>query len=454
MKKIGIGKEILIYKRILKMNFSEFIEGKKKVCVIGLGYVGLPLALLLAKKFKVIGFDANLKRINELKQGFDRTKEFSNQDLKKFAIKFSNDEKVIKECDLIIVAVPTPIDKLKDPDLSYVKKASKIVGKNLKKGAIVVFESTVWPGLTEEICVPILEKESGMKWKKDFFVGYSPERVNLGDKEHTIEKIVKIVAGDTPETAKLLARIYGAVIKAGVYVAPNIKTAEAAKVIENIQRDLNIALMNELSLIFHRLGIDTKEVLKAAGTKWNFLKFEPGLVGGHCIGVDPYYLAYKAKEVGYIPQLILAGRNINESIPKFVAEETVKLLVKAKKKINGSKILMLGFTFKENVPDVRNTKVYDLVKVLWEFGVETIVYDPVADKEITKAEYGIDLVDDYKNYIPYDAVIVAVRHEVFRKTFDITVLKKLCSDPCILIDIKGLYSRKKALEKGIIYWRL
>jgi UDP-N-acetyl-D-galactosamine dehydrogenase len=266
----------------------------------------------------------------------------------------------------------------------------------LKKGAVIVYESTVWPGLTEEVCVPILEKESGLKWKQDFFVGYSPERVNPGDKEHTIEKIVKVVAGDTPETAQFLAELYGAVIPAGVYVAPDIKTAEAAKVIENIQRDINIALMNELSLIFHRLGIDTKEVLKAAGTKWNFLKFEPGLVGGHCIGVDPYYLAYKAREAGYIPQLILAGRGINEFIPKFVAEETVKLLVKAGKEIKGSKVLVLGFTFKENVPDVRNTKVYDLVKELKEFGIIAYIYDPIANKKEVLKEYGIELLEDFE----------------------------------------------------------
>jgi len=357
-----------------------------KICVMGLGYVGLPLAVLFAKKFNVVGFDVNPKRIEELKRGLDKTGEVTEEELQNCNIEFSSNEEVIKGCDVVIVAVPTPIDKLKDPDLSYVKKASQIVGRNLRKGTVVVYESTVWPGLTEEVCVPILEKESGLKWKEDFFVGYSPERVNPGDKEHTIEKIVKVVAGDTPETAKFLAELYGSVIKAGVYVAPDIKTAEAAKVIENIQRDINIALMNELALIFHRLGIDTREVLKAAGTKWNFLKFEPGLVGGHCIGVDPYYLAYRARESGYIPQLILAGRGINEGIPKFIAEETVKLLAKAGKPINNSRVLVLGFTFKENVPDVRNTKVYDLIKELWEFGISTVIYDPIADEKAAKRE--------------------------------------------------------------------
>ena len=425
-----------------------------KLCIAGLGYVGLPLAVLFAKKFKVIGFDVNPKRIEELKQGIDRTGEVNDEELRNENLEFSSDERVVNECDVVIVAVPTPIDKLKDPDLSYVKKASEIVGRNLKKGTIVVYESTVWLGLTEEVCVPILERESGLKWKKDFFVGYSPERVNPGDKEHTIEKIVKVVAGDTPETAEFLAKLYGAVISAGVYVAPDIKTAEAAKVIENIQRDINIALMNELSLIFHRLGVDTKEVLKAAGTKWNFLRFEPGLVGGHCIGVDPYYLAYKAREAGYIPQLILAGRAINEGIPRFVAEEAVKLLVKAGKTVNGSRVLVLGFTFKENVPDVRNTKVYELVRELKEFGVEPVIYDPVADKEGAKREYGVELAEDYRGFKPYDAVVVAVRHRVFAEEFDLDRLKELCTEPCVLVDVKGMYEKDEAFLKGIIYWRL
>ena len=425
-----------------------------KICVMGLGYVGLPLAVLFARKFNVVGFDVNPQRIEELKYGIDKTGEVTKEELQNCNIEFSSEEKVIKNCDVVIVAVPTPIDKLKDPDLTYVKKASQIVGKNLKKGAVVVYESTVWPGLTEEVCVPILEKESGFKWKRDFFVGYSPERVNPGDKEHTIEKIVKVVAGDTPETANFLAELYGAVIKAGVYVAPDIKTAEAAKVIENIQRDINIALVNELALIFHRLGIDTREVLKAAATKWNFLKFEPGLVGGHCIGVDPYYLAYKAREAGYIPQLILAGRGINEFVPRFVAEETVKLLARAGKPINGSKVLVLGFTFKENVPDVRNTKVYDLVRELWEFGIKTIVYDPVADKEGTKKEYKVELSETYQKFAPYDAVVVAVRHKVFMEEFDLEKFVQICTRPCILIDIKGLYDKERAIAQGIVYWRL
>ena len=424
-----------------------------KICVMGLGYVGLPLAVLFAKKFNVVGFDVNSKRIEELKRGLDKTGEVTKEELQNCNIEFSSNEEVIKGCDVVIVAVPTPIDKLKDPDLSYVKKASQIVGRNLRKGTVVVYESTVWPGLTEEVCVPILEKESGLKWKEDFFVGYSPERVNPGDKEHTIEKIVKVVAGDTPETAKFLAKLYGSVIKAGVYVAPDIKTAEAAKVIENIQRDINIALMNELALIFHRLGIDTREVLKAAGTKWNFLKFEPGLVGGHCIGVDPYYLAYRARESGYIPQLILAGRGINEGIPKFIAEETVKLLAKAGKPINNSRVLVLGFTFKENVPDVRNTKVYDLIKELWEFGISTVIYDPIADEKAAKREYGIELAKSYEKTAPYDAVILAVRHKVFIEKFSLGYLEDLCSLPPIILDIKGVFLSTKK-RKETFYWSL
>jgi len=437
----------------MEATFEEFLSGKRKIAVIGLGYVGLPLAILLSTKFKVIGFDISKGRIEELKKGKDRTKEVSDEILTNTKIEFSYNEEILREANLIIIAVPTPIDKLKDPDLTFIKEASKLVGRNLKRGAIIVYESTVWPGLTEEVCVPILEKESGLVWKRDFYVGYSPERVNPGDKEHTLEKIVKVVAGDTPETAKLLAEIYGSVIKAGVYIAPDIRTAEAAKVIENIQRDINIALMNELSIIFHYLGLDTKEVLETASTKWNFLRFEPGLVGGHCIGVDPYYLARKAKEVGYIPQLILAGRAINEEIPKFIAREIVKLMIKHDKKVKGGKVLVMGFTFKENVPDVRNTKVYDLIAELKEYGIEVVVYDPIADKEVAKKDYNICLVDDYESFRPYDVVLVAVKHKEF---FDINVKKfvEISTNPPILIDIKGIYPKSEALESGIIYWRL
>lgn len=350
--------------------------------------------------------------------------------------------------------MPTPVDKLKNPDLNFVKSASKLVGRNLSKGSIVVYESTVWPGLTEEVCIPILESESGLRWMKDFNVGYSPERVNPGDKEHSIENVIKVVSADCEEVAELLCKIYGSVIKAGVYKASSIKTAEAAKVIENIQRDLNIALMNELAIIFHRLGLDTKEVFDTAATKWNFLRFEPGLVGGHCIGVDPYYLTYKAKEAGYTPQLILAGRGINEYIPRFVAEETVKLMIKNDKKVKNGKILILGFSFKENVSDVRNTKVFDLYNELREFGLKVYVYDPIADREDTESEYNLKLIPKPEKFKPYEAVLVAVKHREFIEKINLLYIDRLSTKPPILVDIKGIFDKREASALGIIYWRL
>ncbi|MCS7203522.1 MAG: nucleotide sugar dehydrogenase [Thermodesulfovibrio sp.] len=424
------------------------------MCVVGLGYVGLPLALILSKKFKVIGFDINSKRIEELKRGFDKTGEILAETIERSSIEFSSDEEIIKDCSLIIVAVPTPVDKLKNPDLNFVKSASKLVGRNLSKGSIVVYESTVWPGLTEEVCIPILESESGLRWMKDFNVGYSPERVNPGDKEHSIENVIKVVSADCEEVAELLCKIYGSVIKAGVYKASSIKTAEAAKVIENIQRDLNIALMNELAIIFHRLGLDTKEVFDTAATKWNFLRFEPGLVGGHCIGVDPYYLTYKAKEAGYTPQLILAGRGINEYIPRFVAEETVKLMIKNDKKVKNGKILILGFSFKENVSDVRNTKVFDLYNELREFGLKVYVYDPIADREDTESEYNLKLIPKPEKFKPYEAVLVAVKHREFIEKINLLYIDRLSTKPPILVDIKGIFDKREASALGIIYWRL
>lgn len=424
------------------------------IAILGLGYVGLPLAVKLSNHYRVIGVDKSVNRIEELKRNIDRTGELSEEELKKSKVEFTNDETRLREADVIIVAVPTPIDKLKNPDLSFLKSASQIVGRNLKEKAVVVFESTVYPGATEEICIPIIEAESGLKWKKDFFVGYSPERINPGDKVHTLENVVKIVAGDTPETTELIADIYGKVVKAGVYKVYDIKTAEAAKVIENIQRDLNIALVNELSVIFHRLGIDTREVLNAAATKWNFLKFEPGLVGGHCIPVDPYYLVHKAREVGYNPRVILAGRNINEEIPKFIADETVKLMIKNDRCIKDAKVLILGFSFKENVPDVRNTKVFDLVNYLKEYSIVPIIYDPIADELDVKKEYNIDLVDNVDTFTPYDAVIFAVKHERLINEFDLTKIKEIQNKPPILIDVKGIFDKNKAIEEGIVYWRL
>ncbi|MGC8852470.1 MAG: nucleotide sugar dehydrogenase [Hydrogenobacter sp.] len=435
------------------VKYEDLLEGKEKICVVGLGYVGLPLALALSKHFKVIGYDKKSSRIKELIAGLDTTGEVSREELISSNIDFTDDEGRISEAKFIVVAVPTPVDKIKNPDLFFLKEASATVGKYLRKGSVVVYESTVYPGATEEVCVPILEKESGLKWKEDFFVGYSPERVNPGDREHTIEKVVKVVAGDTEETLDLIARVYGKVIKAGIYKAPDIRTAEAAKVIENIQRDINIALMNELSMIFNKLKLDTKEVLKAASTKWNFLRFEPGLVGGHCIPVDPYYLAYKSLQVGHVPELILAGRRINESVPFYVANQTVKQIIKAGKKVNSAKVLLMGITFKENVPDIRNSKVYDLYRELKEFGIKAYVYDPIANREEVKEEYGIELLESAETQAPYDCVILAVRHKAFLD-LDLSFYASLMTKPYILIDVKGVYERAIAEKEGFIYWSL
>ena len=432
------------------------LKERDKVCVVGLGYVGLPLAVLLDTKFNVIGYDINTERVEELRRGFDRTGEVDSEKLKSCSVEFTDNPEKISEAKVIIVTVPTPIDEHKIPDLRPVKAATGTVGRYMRKGSIVVYESTVYPGVTEEECVPILEKESRLKWKRDFHVGYSPERVNPGDKEHTIDKIVKVVAGDTPEITEFLAQLYGSVITAGIHKAPDIKTAEAAKVIENTQRDLNIALMNELSIIFNKMGIDTKAVLEAAGTKWNFLKFEPGLVGGHCIGVDPYYLTFKAQAIGYHPDVILAGRRINDYIGKFVAENTVKKLIKAGKAVKDSKVLILGITFKENIPDIRNSKVIDIYDELQEYGIKVYVYDPYAYPEEVKDEYGIELLEDVNKYKPYDAVIVAVKHKQFMEEFSLEKYKNLMEnrDRPVLIDVKGMYDREEAITKDFLYWRL
>lgn len=433
------------------VKFDDLLAGKEYICVVGLGYVGLPLAVAFSKYFKVIGYDKNERRIKELLQGLDRNNQVEKEELLESKIKFTTEDKSIAEAKFIIIAVPTPVDKLKNPDLSFLKDASKLVGRNLKRGTVVVYESTVYPGATEEVCIPILEKESNLTWKKDFFVGYSPERVNPGDKKHTLEKVVKVVAGDTPETLELLASVYGTVIKAGVFKAKDIKTAEAAKVIENIQRDINIALMNELALIFNKLGLDTKSVLEAASTKWNFLPFEPGLVGGHCIPVDPYYLAYKAQTAGYIPKLILAGRSINEEIPNFVAKQMIKLLTKAGKMKKGAKVIIFGITFKENVPDIRNSKVIDIFHELKDYGIETYIYDPIADPEEVFDTYKIELLKYPEEKQPYDGAIIAVKHNEFLK-YPLEYYMKIMNKPYILLDIKGIYSLKE--EEDIIYFRL
>lgn len=433
---------------------EEYISGKKRIAVVGLGYVGLPLCVALSKVFKgVIGFDVSKKRINELISGIDITSEVSSEKIKDSNIEFTDNPESLKKANLIIVAVPTPINSHKMPDLDPLINASEIVGKNMSKDVIVVYESTVYPGVTEEICGAILERSSKMKSGLDFKLGYSPERINPGDKVHTLENIVKIVAGQDEKTTELLAQIYGKVVKAGIYKAKDIKTAEAAKVIENIQRDINIALINELSIIFHRLGLDTREILEAAKTKWNFLYFEPGLVGGHCIGVDPYYLTFKAQEVGYHPEVILAGRRINDYMGKYIAEQTIKELIKSGITIKDSRILVMGFTFKENVKDIRNTRVIDIYKELREYGVDVYIYDPIADPDEIYEEYSIQTIKDPEILSPFDGFVFAVRHDAF-KNISLDNLKRMCRDNSVIIDVKGLFNKEEVIKNGLRYWRL
>ncbi len=415
-----------------------------KLCIIGLGYVGLPLAVEFGKKYATIGFDINATRIEELKRGVDRTLEVSSEELKEAKkLSFTTSIDDIKDAHIYIVTVPTPIDEHKNPDLTPLIMASRTVGRVLKKGDIVIYESTVFPGCTEEVCVPELERESGLKFNEDFFCGYSPERINPGDKKHRLPNIKKVTSGSTPEIAKKVDELYKSIITAGTHLAPSIKVAEAAKVIENAQRDINIAFVNELALIFDRLGIDTLDVLEAAGTKWNFLPFRPGLVGGHCIGVDPYYLAYKAKEVGYHPQIILAGRRTNDEMGIFVANKVVKLLIHKGHKVKGSKALVLGITFKENCPDIRNSRVIDVIRELQEFGIAVDVYDPWADKEEVKREYDLELLTDTPNFADYDSIVLAVAHEQF-KELDYSTIPKAS----VVFDIKGV------LPKNIVDKRL
>jgi len=431
------------------MRFKKGDLMNKKITIIGLGYVGLPLAVAFSERYDVIGYDINKERIEELKRGYDRTLEVEKDELKeaiKRGIKFSDNLEDIKEANIYIVTVPTPIDSHKNPDLTPLMKASESVGKVLKKGDIVIYESTVYPGCTEEVCVPILEKESKLKFNKDFFVGYSPERINPGDKKHRLENILKVTSGSTPEIAKEIDNLYASIIKAGTHLAPSIKVAEAAKVIENAQRDINIAFVNELALIFDKLNIDTKEVLEAAGTKWNFLKFTPGLVGGHCIGVDPYYLTYKAKEIGYHPEIILAGRRLNDNMGIFVANKLIKLMIKKGHTIKGSRVLVLGITFKEHTPDIRNSRIIDVIRELQEFGVNVDVYDPWADREEVKKEYGIELKDNI-NINDYDGVVLAVSHKEFKELEK--DLKKAKEKKNI-----ALYDIKSFFDKSIVDWRL
>lgn len=424
----------------------------RKISVVGLGYVGLPVAVEFGKNQQVIGFDINSIRIEELKQGIERTNEVDAEDLTKADILYTCNAEDLKKADFHIIAVPTPVNKAKQPDLRPVIKASRTVGRQLKKGDIVVYESTVYPGATEEDCIPVLEQESGLTWGVDFNVGYSPERINPGDKVHTFKTISKVVSGDTPETLETVAAVYESVVTAGVHKAATIKVAEAAKVIENTQRDLNISLMNELALIFNKMEIDTRDVLAAASTKWNFLPFDPGLVGGHCIGVDPYYLTYKAAVLGYIPQVILSGRSINDSMGNFIAAQTVKELIKAEKCVRGSIVTILGFTFKENVPDIRNTRVIDIYKELLTYGINVQVFDPMADPDEIMEEYGIKLSAE-NQLKPAHAVLLAVPHDYFL-TKDWSYLENLLQDNTgIVMDIKAKLERNNT-PKGIKLWRL
>lgn len=416
-----------------------------KIATIGLGYVGLPLAVEFAKKYQTFGFDINQNRINELNQGKDHTLEVESENLqavltdgtKETGLYCTNDLEKIRECNYYIITVPTPIDENQQPDLTPLYKASETVGKVLSKGDIVVYESTVYPGATEEECVPVLERFSGLKFNEDFYVGYSPERINPGDKEHTVAKILKVTSGSTPEVAEKVDQLYKSVITAGTHKAPSIKVAEAAKVIENSQRDINIAFVNELARIFNRMDIDTKEVLEAAGTKWNFLKFQPGLVGGHCIGVDPYYLAKKAQQTGYHPEIILAGRRMNDSTGEFVAQELIKLMVKKDIRIKEANILVLGITFKENCPDVRNTRVVDILRTLKDYETNLTIYDPWANPDEVEREYGWRSTKELQDKNDFDAIILTVAHDEF-KTLD---LNNICKENKVIYDVKGVLDR-------------
>lgn len=436
--------------------YQQLLDKKTSLAVIGLGYVGMPIAVAFARKIKVIGYDLNEEKIKTYKSGIDPTREVGDENIRATSVEFTSDEARLREAKFHIVAVPTPVNADHTPDLRPVEGASAILGRNLSRGSIVVFESTVYPGVTEEVCVPILERESGLKCGVDFKVGYSPERINPGDKVHRLETIVKIVSGMDDETLDNVARVYELVVDAGVYRAESIQVAEAAKVIENSQRDINIAFMNELSVIFDKMGIDTQAVLEAAGTKWNFLNFRPGLVGGHCIGVDPYYLTYRADQMGYHSQVILSGRRINDSMGKHVAEQTVKKLIAADVPVRTARVAILGLTFKENCPDTRNTKVIDIVNELREYGIHPVISDPQADAAGALHEYGVELAG-LETIRDMDAVILAVAHREF-SGMSMAELDKLFKDgpngKKVLVDIKGLLNRREYESAGYIYWRL
>lgn len=435
--------------------YEKILAGEEKLSLVGLGYVGMPIAVAFARKIKVIGYDLNAEKIKLYQSGVDPTNEVGDDVIRQTEVEFTADETKLREAKFHIVAVPTPVNDDHTPDLTPVEGASRILGRNLTKGSVVVFESTVYPGVTEEVCVPILEKESGLVCGKDFKIGYSPERINPGDKVHRLETITKIVSGMDEETLDTVAKVYELVVEAGVYRAESIQVAEAAKVIENSQRDINIAFMNELSIIFNKMGIDTQSVLKAAGTKWNFLKFYPGLVGGHCIGVDPYYLTYRAEQMGYHSQIILSGRRINDDMGKYVAENIVKNLIRADIAVKHAKVAILGFTFKENCPDTRNTKVIDIVKELREYGIEPVLVDQTADHAEAKRLYGVEL-QDMSAVKDVDALVIAVCHKEFEgldqaaieSFFNPTNGKK------VLVDVKGILNRKEWTRDDCLYWRL
>ena len=437
-------------------NYQDLLDAKSKLALVGLGYVGMPIAVAFAKKVPVIGFDLNAEKIKRYQEGHDPTGEVGDEAIRETTVDFTSDETRLREASFIIVAVPTPINTDKTPDLAPVEGASLIVGRNLTKGAIVVYESTVYPGVTEDICIPILEKESGLKCGEDFFVGYSPERINPGDKAHRLENIKKIVSGMNPETLEEIARVYELVIRAGVHRASSIKVAEAAKVVENSQRDINIAFMNELAMVFNRMDIDTHEVIEAMNTKWNALGFLPGLVGGHCIGVDPYYFVYEAEKLGYHSQIILAGRKINDDMAGYIADMIIKQLVLANKKVKQAKVLILGITFKENCPDTRNSKVNDIILRLNEYGIQPLVSDPWADPADAKREYGVDLTD-WKDVRDADCVVFAVAHDVFKaisKTELDQLFKTVDGEQKVIIDIKSILNREDYSSEDYRFWRL
>ncbi len=430
---------------------------KQPIAIVGLGYVGLPLAIEFGKIGPTLGFDVNKDRVLRLERGQDANQEHTVSEIREARhLRFTTDPKALKNARFIIVAVPTPVTTSKQPDLSFVEAATRTIGKNMQKGTTVVFEPTVYPGVTEDVCVPILSEESGLKYGSDFKVGYSPERINPGDKKHTLSNIIKIVSGCDKEALDHIAATYEKIVKVGVFRAASIKTAEAAKVIENTQRDLNIALMNELALIFHRMGVDTRHVIEAASSKWNFMKVYPGLVGGHCIGVDPYYLTHKAEELGYHPQVILSGRRINDQMGKYIAEQTVKHLIHGGKTVKGAEVMVMGITFKENVSDIRNSRVIDLVRELQEYEIHVTICDPHADAGEVKHEYGFKL-SSYNKNAKVDAVVLAVNHSFYQEALTVSALKKHLSNGRsrgVVIDVKGMFEKENFISSGLLYWRL